>query len=71
MESLLRMFSLLNEVDAPLIMTEMERDVYNCIRESLKTAEGRLKYDNNKQYRKSVTESWWKSEQHLPSTVWN
>jgi hypothetical protein len=70
MESLLRMFNL-KEVDMPLIMTDMEREVYDRIRESLKTAEGRLKYDNNKQYRKSVTESWWKSERHLPGTVWN
>jgi hypothetical protein len=70
MESLLRMFNL-KEVDMPLIMTDMEREVYDRIRDSLKTAEGRLKYDNNKQYRKSVTESWWKSERHLPGTVWN
>jgi hypothetical protein len=70
MESLLRMFNL-KEVDMPLIMTDMEREVYDRIRNSLKTAEGRLKYDNNKQYRKSVTESWWKSERHLPGTVWN
>jgi len=61
----------LKEVDMPLIMTDMEREVYDRIRESLKTAEGSLKYDNNKQYRKSVTESWWKSERHLPGTVWN
>jgi hypothetical protein len=61
----------LKEVDMPLIMTDMEREVYDRIRDSLKTAEGRLKYDNNKQYRKSVTESWWKSERHLPGTVWN
>ena len=70
MESLLTMFNL-KEVDMPLLMTEMERDVYDRIRDSLTSPDNRLKFDNNKQYRKSVTESWWKSEQHLPSTVWN